>query len=64
MSPPAYPDEAKAAFNRGVRAESQNQYDDAYEACKEAFVLKPKEPKYQMAYLRARVPFSGRACTE
>jgi general secretion pathway protein D len=54
LGPPAYSDEAKAAFNRGVQAQSQDQYDAAYEAYKEAFALKPKEPKYEMAYLRAR----------
>jgi general secretion pathway protein D len=54
VSSPAYSDEAKAAFNRGARAQSQNQYDAAYEAYKEAFALRPKEPKYEMAYLRSR----------
>jgi general secretion pathway protein D len=54
LSAPTYSDEAKAAFNRGARAESQNQYDAAYEAYKEAFALKPNEPKYEMAYLRVR----------
>jgi general secretion pathway protein D len=54
VSSPAYSDEAKAAFNRGARAQSQNQYDEAYEAYKQAFALKPNEPKYEMAYLRSR----------
>src|ERR1700674_2080364 len=54
LSVPNYPDEAKAAFKRGVRAESQKQYDAAYESFKQAYVLHPKEPKYVTAYLRAR----------
>jgi general secretion pathway protein D len=54
VSSPAYSDDAKAAFNRGARAQSQNQYDEAYEAYKQAFALKPNEPKYEMAYLRSR----------
>jgi general secretion pathway protein D len=54
VSSPAYSDGAKAAFNRGARAQSQNQYDEAYEAYKQAFALKPNEPKYEMAYLRSR----------
>jgi len=37
-----------------VRAESQNQNDAACEAYKEAYALKPKDPKYMAAYLRSR----------
>jgi general secretion pathway protein D len=51
---PNYPDEAKAAFNRGVRAESQKEYDTAYDSFRQAYVLNPKDPKYVTAYLRAR----------
>jgi general secretion pathway protein D len=51
---PAYSDDASAAYNRGVRAESQNQYDTAFEAYKQAFALKPKDPKYLSAYLQSR----------
>src|SRR6202521_6393391 len=51
---PTYSDQAKAAYNRGVRAESQNQTDAAYEAYKEAYALKPKDPGYMSAYLRLR----------
>jgi general secretion pathway protein D len=51
---PNYPDEAKAAFKRGVRAESQKQYDAAYESFRQAYSLNRKEAKYVTAYLRAR----------
>ena len=54
ISAPTYSDQAKAAYTRGVRAESQNQDDAAYEAYKEAYALKPKDPKYLAAYLRLR----------
>jgi general secretion pathway protein D len=51
---PIYPDEAKAAFKRGVRAESQKEYDAAYDSFKQAYALNPKDPRYVTAYLRAR----------
>ena len=54
ISAPTYSDQAKAAYTRGVRAESQNQNDAASEAYKEAYALKPKDPKYMAAYLRSR----------
>src|SRR6202521_509631 len=54
ISAPTYSDQSKAAYTRGVRAESQNQNDAAYEAYKEAYALKPKDPKYLAAYLRLR----------
>src|SRR5437016_11758505 len=54
ISAPAYSDQAKAAYARGVHAESQTQYDAAFEAYKEAYALKPKDPKYMAAYLRLR----------
>jgi general secretion pathway protein D len=54
LSPPNYADEAKAAYKRGVGAESQKQYDAAFDSFKQAYTLNPKEPKYVTAYLRAR----------
>jgi general secretion pathway protein D len=51
---PSYSDEAQAAYKRGVRAESKKEYDPAYEAFRQAYALKPKEPKYINAYLRSR----------
>jgi general secretion pathway protein D len=51
---PAVSDTASSAYNRGVRAESQTQWDAAYEAYKQAFSLKPKDARYTSAYLRAR----------
>ncbi len=47
-------DDASNAYKRGVRADSQQQYDSAYEAFKEAYALKPKDPKYIAAYLHSR----------
>jgi general secretion pathway protein D len=54
FSPAGYPDEAKAAYKKGLRAESQKQYDAAYESFKQAYTLKPKDAQYEMAYMRAR----------
>ncbi|MBZ5656548.1 MAG: hypothetical protein LAO56_14875 [Acidobacteriia bacterium] len=51
---PGYADSASAAFKRGVKAEAQNNYDAAYEAYKQAYQLKGKDPKYQAAYTRIR----------
>ncbi len=51
---PSRTDDAKAAYTRGVAAESQNNYDEAFKEFKEAFSLKPKNPKYEAAFLRAR----------
>jgi len=54
ITAPAYSDQAKAAYARGARAESQTHYDAAFEAYKEAYALKPKDSKYIAAYLRLR----------
>ena len=54
INAPAYADNARAAYDRGVRAESQTQYDAAFDAYKEAYALKPKDSKYLAAYLRLR----------
>jgi general secretion pathway protein D len=51
---PGYADSASAAFKRGVKAEQQNNYDAAYEAYKQAHLLKGKDPKYEAAYVRIR----------
>lgn len=51
---PTYPDEAKSDYQKGVQAESRKQYDAAYEAFGQAYSLKPREPKYGAAFLRAR----------
>jgi len=51
---PTFSDDAKSAYKRGQHAESLNQYDAAYDAYKQAFALKPKEPKYVDGYLRMR----------
>jgi general secretion pathway protein D len=51
---PGYADSASAAFKRGVKAEAQNNYDAAFEAYKQAYQLKAKDPKYQAAFTRIR----------
>src|SRR6266852_2120387 len=52
---PTYSDQANSAFKNGARAESHTQYDAAYEAYGQAIRLKPKDPKYMVAYLRVRI---------
>ncbi len=52
---PTYSDQANSAFKNGARAESHTQYDAAYQAYGEAVRLKPKDPKYMVAYLRVRL---------
>lgn len=54
LAMPSYPDEAKAAYKRGLRAQSHKQYDAAYESFQQAYALKSKEPKYMTAYVRSR----------
>jgi general secretion pathway protein D len=54
ISPPIYPNQAQNAYKRGVRAESEKQYDAAYEAYKEAYTLRPKDARYAAAFLRTR----------
>jgi len=51
---PTFSDDAKSAYKRGQHAESLNQYDAAYDAYKQAFTLRPKEPRYIDGYLRMR----------
>jgi general secretion pathway protein D len=51
---PARPDQAGAAYKRGVRAEAKTQYDEAFQAYYEAYRLKPKDPRYVIAYVRMR----------
>lgn len=54
LSAAVYPDEAHTAYKQGVHAESQKQYDAAFQAYKRAYSLKPNEPRYATAYLRSR----------
>ena len=54
LSAAVCPDGAKTAYKRGVRAESEKQYDAAYQSFKEAYTLKPDDPRYASAYLRSR----------
>jgi len=47
-----YADEATSAFKRGVKAESQNNYDEAFQAYSQAHSLKPKDARYFTAFTR------------
>jgi len=51
---PASADAAKSAYNRGVRAEQQNKYDEAFQAYSQAHSLKPRDPKYFASFTRMR----------
>ena len=59
LSLPAHADQASAAYKRGTHAEAHNQYDQAYEAYREAHKLKPDDPKYFAAYARMRFRVGG-----
>lgn len=54
LATPSYPDEAKDAYKKGVRAEAHKQYDEAYEAFKHAFTVKPQDAQYETSFLRTR----------
>ena len=47
-------DDANAAFKRGVKAESTNNFDEAYQAYSQAHSLKPKDARYFTAFTRLR----------
>ena len=47
-------DDASTAFKRGVRAEAENKYDEAFDAYNQAHNLKPKDAKYFTAFTRLR----------
>jgi len=51
---PGYADQASSAFKRGVHAEGQSKWDEAFQAYNEAHSLKPKDAKYFTAYTRMR----------
>src|SRR5882672_4831478 len=51
---PAYADEARSAYKRGVQAEKYNKYDEAYEAFRQAQELKPRDAEYLAAFTRMR----------
>ena len=54
LSLPAYADRASDAYNHGVRAERQQNYDGAYEYYKQAHTAAPNDGKYLAAYMRTR----------
>lgn len=47
-------DDASSAFKRGVRAEAENKYDQAFEDYNQAHNLKPRDAKYFAAFTRLR----------
>ena len=54
LTVPVSADQANTAYKHGVRAESNNQYEQAYDFYSTAHTLKPKDPKYFAAYARMR----------
>jgi general secretion pathway protein D len=49
-----YADEANSAYKRGIKAESQNNYDEAFEAYSQAHSIRPKDARYFTAFTRLR----------
>src|SRR5215831_20454705 len=49
-----YADQANTAYKRGLHAEANNQFDEAFQAYNEAHSLKPKDPRYFTAFTRLR----------
>jgi general secretion pathway protein D len=60
---PIHSDDAKNAYRRGQRAELKNEYDAAFDAYRQAYSLKPREPKYITAYLRSRAAAASQHVT-
>jgi general secretion pathway protein D len=60
---PIHSDDAKNAYRRGQRAELKNEYDAAFEAYRQAYSLKSREPKYITAYLRSRAAAASQHVT-
>ncbi len=54
ITPPLHADQAGNAFKQGERFEQQNKHDDAFQAYKQAYDLKPRNAKYMAAYTRLR----------
>src|ERR1700741_5077231 len=54
VSLPVCADQASSVFKRGVQAESENKYDEAFQAYSKAHALKPKDAKYFTAFTRLR----------
>jgi general secretion pathway protein D len=49
-----YADEANAEYKHGVKAESTNNFDEAFQAYSKAHSLKPKDARYFTAFTRLR----------
>src|SRR6202162_1049122 len=60
---PIHSDDAKNAYRRGQRAELKNEYDAAFDGYRQAYSLRPREPKYITAYLRSRAAAASQHVT-
>lgn len=60
---PIHSDDAKNAYRRGQRAELKNEYDAAFDAYRQAYSLRSREPKYITAYLRSRAAAASQHVT-
>jgi general secretion pathway protein D len=60
---PIHSDDAKNAYHRGQHAELKNEYDAAFDAYRQAYSLRPREPKYITAYLRSRAAAASQHVT-
>jgi general secretion pathway protein D len=54
LSVPAYADKGQSAYNKGVKAQRQQNYEAAYGFYKEAHTLTPGNAKYMAAFLHMR----------
>lgn len=54
VAAPAYADNSKNAFNKGVKAEQTGDFEAAFNYYKQAWVLSPENSKYLAAYIRVR----------
>src|SRR5579864_1173101 len=54
VSLPVCADQASSAYKQGLKAESENKYDEAFQAYSQAHALKPRDAKYFTAYTRVR----------
>lgn len=54
LATPVFAESPEGYFKAGIRAESKEKYDIAYEALRQAHEKKPADPKYMAAYLRVR----------
>jgi general secretion pathway protein D len=51
---PAFAEQAKTLYEKGVDAEARQNYEQAYDYFKQAYALKPRDLKYRASYERTR----------